>query len=901
MKNAIFLCILLGWLMAQQNHLNTSKAYWLTPQTVLCKLPSELQNNARLYYVKNANATMENLHQHPFIQLKKTSNTVAVPRYLQSYTQFSVDVSSEKIRPLLQMQLIFAIVEDDTCVFATGIQLWPLLDHLFYYDGHLGVQFTNDKPILRLWAPSAKSVKLHLFETTHAQPQILDMQYQHHGMWQIHGESSWRNKFYLYEVEVFVPQTNRIEKNLVTDPYSLSLAQDSTHSQIVDLHDPNLQPNGWSKLQKPTLEDFSDISLYELHIRDFSINDNSVRQKFRGTFMAFTDTKSFAMQHLRTLSSHGLTHIHLLPVFDIATIREDKQQQKTCEIPANLERDSQIPQQLIGKIRDEDGFNWGYDPFHYAVPEGSYAVNPQGNARIQEMRSMVMSLAEIGLRVVMDVVYNHTHSSGQHQRSVLDKIVPGYYYRLQTNGYVQNTTCCPDTATEHAMMEKLMIDTLIVWAKHYKIDGFRFDLMGHHTVDNLQNIRRALDQLTLEKDGVDGKKIYLYGEGWTFGSLHNISPEKVMNQINARGTGVGTFNDRLRDTARGGNFEHRTRSDQGFVTGLFYDYNNCVANSETSPNLQQQRQRLVNYANNIRISLAGGLADFPLYKDQDKTIHGFEIDYRGAPCGYTSQPYECINYISAHDNYTLWDQICAKAPFQNNNRTPNTATIKERVAMQNLGLSLVLLGQGIPFIHAGSEIARSKSGDGDSYNSGDWFNKLDFTYTHNNWGVGMPCKEKNYHEWDFWRPRLRDENLRATTPHILECFAQFLRVLKIRYSSKVFRLPNAQEIKRRIKFLNANATKLPGVIVMLIDNSDFTFDNKYKKVVIAFNADSKNVEFTHASLQDSSWKLHPVLLESVNIYVRGKKHRVDSNLRQVTQHQTLILPPRSCTVYLQER
>ncbi|BBM87964.1 pullulanase-type alpha-1,6-glucosidase [Candidatus Uabimicrobium amorphum] len=889
--------------MAQQHHFDTCKAYWFTSQTVLCKLPTEAKDgDARLYYVENGGATLQNLQQHPFITLQaRESNTIAVPRYLQNHMQFNVDVTNEKIRQLVQKQLIFAIVQKEQCLFATGVQLWSLFDHTFRYEDSLGVQFTNDKPILRLWAPSAKSVKLHLFDTVkNTKPQILHMQYQHHGMWQIHGEKNWKNKFYLYEVEVFVPKTNRVEKNLVTDPYSLSLAQDSTHSHIIDLDDVDLKPEGWDQLQKPLLKDFMDISLYELHVRDFSILDSSVRPEFRGTFMAFTDTDSFAMQHLQKLSQYGLTHVHLLPVFDIATIHEDRQQQKTCEIPENLARDSKIPQELIGKIRDEDGFNWGYDPFHYAVPEGSYAVNPQGSARIKEMRSMVTSLAKIGLRVVMDVVYNHTHSSGQHQRSVLDKIVPGYYYRLQQNGYVQNTTCCPDTATEHAMMEKLMIDTLVIWAKYYKIDGFRFDLMGHHTVDNLHNIRRALDQLTPEKDGVDGKKIYLYGEGWTFGSLHNIYPQKVMNQINARGTGIGTFNDRLRDTARGGNFEHRTKSDQGFVTGLFYDYNNCADNSETSGNLQHQRQKLVNYANNIRVSLAGGLADFPLYQDNDKTVYGFEIDYRGAPCGYTSQPYECINYISAHDNYTLWDQICAKAPFHNNNRTPNTATTTERIAMQNLGLSLVLLGQGIPFIHAGSEIARSKSGDGDSYNSGDWFNKLDLSYATNNWGVGIPCKEKNYHEWDFWRPRLQDENLQTTTPHILECFAQFLRVLKVRYSSKLFRLPNAKEIKRRVKFLNANAQNLPGVIVMLIDNSDFVFDKQYKNIVMAFNAAPQQVEFSHALLQ-GQWKLHPALTEPVFISVRGKKHRIDSNLREVAHHQKLILPPRSCTVYLQER
>ncbi|WP_372370803.1 pullulanase-type alpha-1,6-glucosidase [Candidatus Uabimicrobium sp. HlEnr_7] len=898
MKKIVFLYIFLGWIMSQTTHLNIqqAKAYWLNSQTILCKLPQqEYINNCRMYHIENGDS---NLTNSPYIELSVSKDKIAVPSYLKDYTQFTLTIKKQQIRELLQQQLIFTAVQNEQVVYATTLQTWGVLDQLFHYDGDLGVIFDGNNVICRLWAPTAKSVKLHLFDKAQTpQKQIFTTKYIKNGLWQVQGPLSWKNKFYLYEVEVFTTATNRIEKNMVTDPYSVSLAQNSKRSQIVDLNDKCLKPDGWDKVNKPILEDFTDISLYELHVRDFSINDSSISEKYRGTFMAFTEEKSFGMKHLKTLSNYGLSHVHLLPIFDIATINEDKSQQQHIEIPENLARDSEIPQKLLSGV--DDGFNWGYDPFHYGVPEGSYATNPQGNSRIIEVRSMVQSLSKIGLRIVMDVVYNHTHASGQDSRSVLDKIVPGYYYRLDRNGYVQNSSCCPDTATERIMMEKLMVDTLLTWAKHYKIDGFRFDLMGHHTIDNLHNIRIALDKLTLDKDGVNGKKIYLYGEGWTFGSLHNIHPQKVMNQINARGTGIGTFNDRLRDTARGGNFQHHTRSDQGFVTGLFYDYNHCENNSEITADLQQQKQVLLNYANNIRISLAGGLADFPLYQNSNKNIYGYEIDYRGAPSGYTSQPYECINYISAHDNYTLWDQICAKATLRDTQKT--TVTTSERIKMQTLGLSLVLLGQGIPFIHAGSEIARSKSGDGDSYNSGDWFNRLDFTYATNNWGVGLPCREKNYHEWDFWRPRLLDKNLRATTPDIIECFAQFLRLLKIRYSSKLFRLANAQQIIKRIKFLNVNSLNLPGVIVMLIDNSDLAFDSKYTQVIVAFNADVNSVKFSHELLKQTSWKIHPAMLEPVVISVAGQNHTVTSNFSKDVHYQELMLPQRSCTVYLQER
>ena len=245
--------------------------------------------------------------------------------------------------------------------------------------------------------------------------------------------------------------------------------------------------------------------------------------------------------------------MHLLPTFDIATIEENRAAQATpaCDLasfgPASTEQ-----QACLESIRDLDGFNWGYDPFHFQAPEGSYAVDPNGGARVAEFREMVGALHATGLQVVLDEVYNHTAASGQGEKSVLDRIVPGYYQRLNAVGNVETSTCCQNVATEHEVAEKLMVDSVVLWAKEYKVDGFRFDLMGHHSKANMLAVRAALDELTLAEDGVDGKAVYLYGEGWNFGEVANNALFEQATQGQLGGTGIGTFNDRLRDAVHGG-------------------------------------------------------------------------------------------------------------------------------------------------------------------------------------------------------------------------------------------------------------------------------------------------------------------------------------------------------------
>ncbi|HEX2619069.1 MAG TPA: pullulanase-type alpha-1,6-glucosidase, partial [Phototrophicaceae bacterium] len=639
------------------------------------------------------------------------------------------------------------------------------------------------------------------------------------GVWSVTGEAGWKGKYYLFEVQVYVRTTGKIETNLVTDPYSVSLSMNSKRSQLVDLRDADLKPEGWETLIKPPLNAPEDITIYELHVRDFSINDETVNPDYRGTFMAFTETQSAGMQHLIGLQQAGLSHIHLLPAFDIATIEENAAERVVPD-PAELASfppDSDQQQALIDNTRDKDGFNWGYDPYHYTVPEGSYSTNPDGTTRILEFRDMVQSLNQNGLRVVMDVVYNHTTAAGQADKSVLDKIVPDYYYRLDANGNIATSSCCPNTATEHDMMEKLMVDSLMVWATQYKVDGFRFDLMGHHMKRNIEKVRQVLDGLTLEKDGVDGKQIYLYGEGWDFGEVADNARGINATQLNMAGTGIGTFSDRLRDAVRGGN-PFGGLQEQGFINGLYVDPNGITPGSE-----DEQLVQLLLFSDQIRVGLAGNLAAYQFIGRDDELIAGTDVPYNGNPAGYTQDPQENIIYIEAHDNETLFDIIQLKAPA-------NTS-MADRVRMQGLGLSIVTLSQGVPFYHAGMDMLRSKSIDRNSYNSGDWFNVLDFSYQENGWGRGLPPASDNQGNWEIFKPLLANPDLKPSTEDVQASVKHYEEMLSIRYSSPLFRLQTASQIQEMLSFQNTGSEQIPGLIVMTLTDTQ-NLDDQYGTIVV---------------------------------------------------------------------
>jgi pullulanase len=884
---------------APKGNLGLAKAYWVTEDTIAWKVPGGAANSYKLHFEPNGglSLTPDGISGGQSIDLRYdpaglSAAVLAKFPHLAGYSALKLDLDEYNdidVREVLKEQIAVSAADSQgTLLDATALQIPGVLDDLYSYTGELGVSYAGNAPTLRLWAPTARSVKLHVFadsnpaSTSTVYPMSGD---ELSGVWSITGGAEWTNKFYLYEVEVYVRTTGRVERNLVTDPYSLSLALNSTRSQIVNLDDPALKPAGWNGVRKPDLKAPEDIVLYELHVRDFSINDPTVPADHRGTFKAFTDTNANGMKHLRALAQAGLTHIHLLPVFDIATINENKAQREEPDpaLLASYPPDSEEQARIVSEYADKDGFNWGYDPYHYTTPEGSYSTDPDGSARIREFREMVQSLNENGLRVVMDVVYNHTNASGQAEKSVLDKVVPGYYHRLNSSGNVETSTCCQNTATEHNMMEKLMIDSVVTWAKHYKVDGFRFDLMGHHMKDDMIKVQQALQALTIAGDGVDGSKIYVYGEGWNFGEVADNARGVNATQLNMPGTGIGTFNDRLRDAARGGGpFDSgQDLKKQGFITGLYYDPNDLDQGDANA-----QRSRLLLNQDQIRVGLAGNLRDYLFTDRTGANVKGSEVDYNGSPTGYTLDPQEVINYVEAHDNQTLFDIVQTKAPAD--------ATIAERVRMHNLGMDLVALTQGVPFFQAGQDMLRSKSLDRNSYNSGDWFNKLDWSYETNNWGVGLPPGE-NEASWPVLKPLLANPALKPGKADILNAVEHFRELLRIRKSSPLFRLQTAEQIQQYVRFLNTGPDQQSGLIVMSIaDNGSSDLDDQYEQIVVLFNANDEAQSFTDAALSGKRFALHPEQAASSDPIVRSASYNQASG--------TFTIPARTTAVFVvQER
>lgn len=761
--------------------------------------------------------------------------------HLAGATVLKLDGTPESVvREWLQGQLAVSVHGEDASD-ATGLQVSGVLDDLLAWDGELGVTWKGAIPALRVWAPTARKVRLLLFDAPRTpQPATTVNMTREAGTWVATGTPAWKGRYYLYEVTVFTPSTGRIETVTATDPYARALSRNGERSLVADLRDTEAKPAGWDALVKPPLERIEDASVYELHVRDFSASDTTVPAAHRGGYLAFADA-SDGTRHLRALAEAGLTHVHLLPAFDFATVNEDR---ATWASPGDLSKlpaDSDQQQAASGRVRSQDGFNWGYDPAHYGVPEGSYASDPDGLARIVEFRRMVQGLSGLGLRVVMDVVYNHTHASGLAPHSVLDRIVPGYYQRLNADGAVENSTCCANTASEHRMMEKLMVDDLVHWARDHKVDGFRFDLMGHHMKANLEKIRDRLAALTLEKDGVDGAKILLYGEGWDFGEVQGGRRGINATQKNLAGTGVATFNDRLRDAVRGGN-PFGDRREQGFATGLF-----------TMPGTFNRggdgdRAKLLDLADRIRVGLAGNLAGYRLTDRRGNTTTGAAL----GGTGYAASPRECVNYVEAHDNETLWDKIQYAAPA--------AATLDQRVRMQGLALSLPALAQGLPFFHAGGEILRSKAMDADSYDSGDWFNRVDWSRTTNHWGMGLPGADKNRDRWDFIRPLVGNAALAPDRARIDLAFGAFRDLLRVRRSTPLFRLGSADDVQARVAFLNTGPAQVPGVIVMTLSDAVQglpSLGSKWKRLVVVFNARPESVTWTYPGFAQAKLALHP--------------------------------------------
>jgi pullulanase len=756
----------------------------------------------------------------------------------------------------LRGQLAVSMLAADGAQDATGVQVPHVLDALLADDGPLGVSWTAGVPTLRLWAPTAQRVRLLLFDgpRTPAAAQTLEMT-RDGGAWRAAGGADWKDRYYLYEVTVFHPATGRIETVTVTDPWSRSLSRDSRRSQVVDLADPALAPAGWGRTPAPPLAAPEDAVLYELHIRDFSATVPGLPDGERGTYLAFTRDHS-GTRHLKALAEAGVTHVHLLPTFDIATVAEDRTQWASPGDLAAFPADSDQQQAALQEVRGRDGFNWGYDPLHYGVPEGSYATQPDGGARLLEFRRMVQALHGMGLRVVMDVVYNHTHAAGLADPSVLDRIVPGYYHRLNLDGAVENSTCCANTASEHRMMRRLMVDDVVHWARHHRVDGFRFDLMGHHMRADMEAVRAALDALSPGRDGVEGRSILIYGEGWDFGEVQGGKRGPNATQRGLAGTGIGTFNDRLRDAVRGGS-PFSDRREQGFASALGF------LPGEFSRGGAGDLAKLVSHADRIRVGLAGNLAGYSFTDRSGARQTGAGVG--GA--GYTNDPQECINYVEAHDNETLWDKLLYALPLD----TPLAA----RVRMNTLALSLPALAQGIPFFHAGGELLRTKSLDADSYDSGDWFNRVDWTRRTNFHGMGLPGAEKNRDRWPIIRERVARRALAPAPAQIEDAFEGFRDLLRIRRSTPLFRLRTADEVQARVGFLNTGPGQVPGLIVMTLSDAvagRAPLGSPWARVLVVFNASPEPARYTYPGFAMTGMRLHPVQTAGRDPVVREARY-----------------------------
>ncbi|WP_328760044.1 pullulanase-type alpha-1,6-glucosidase [Streptomyces sp. NBC_00271] len=848
----------------------TSKAVWIDRNTVAWN-GSEAAASTQLLYshdgsiaVKDGTLTSDD---ERWLRLSKTTlsdaQKAAFP-HLKDYTAWSVDPRDRsRVKEALNGQVVASQRAANGAVLAaTGVQIAGVLDDL--YDAtkaQLGPTFRDGRPTLAVWAPTAQSVALELDGSTVAMKRNDTT-----GVWSVTGAKSWRNKPYRYVVKVWAPTVRKVVTNKVTDPYSLALTADSERSLVVDLKDKSLAPSGWSSLKKPKAVPLRDAQIQELHIRDFSVADKTVPAKDQGTYLAFTDKNSDGSRHLRALAASGTSYVHLLPAFDIATVPEKKSEQATtnCDL-ASYPADSQKQQECVAAIAAKDAYNWGYDPYHYTVPEGSYASDPDGTGRTVEFRRMVKSLNEDGLRVVMDVVYNHTAASGQADTSVLDRIVPGYYQRLLADGSVATSTCCAGTATENDMMGKLVVDSIVTWAKEYKVDGFRFDLMGHHPKANILAVRKALDALTPAKDGVDGKKIILYGEGWNFGEVADDARFEQATQKNMAGTGIATFSDRARDAVRGGSPFDSDPGVQGFASGLYTDPNSSTANGTSA----ERKARLLHYQDLIKIGLSGNLATYRFTDTDGKEVKGSEVDYNGQPAGYAAAPGDALAYADAHDNESLYDALTYKLPA--------TTSADDRARMQVLAMATAALSQGPSLSQAGSDLLRSKSLDRNSFDSGDWFNAIHWDCRDGNgFGRGLPMAADNASKWPYATPLL--STVKVGCPQIEGSSAAYQDLERIRTTENVFSLSTAGQVQSKLSFPLSGKDETPGVITMELGD-----------LVVVFNATPKAQEQTVGALAGTAYALHPVQAAGADPIVKSSSYEAKTG--------TFAVPGRTVAVF----
>ena len=511
----------------------------------------------------------------------------------------------------------------------------------YHYDGDdLGAVIHGGETTFKVWAPTASMVVLNLFEAGDGVEayKSVEMTRGDKGVWE-HTEACGHGTYYTYTV------TTSVGTQEAVDPYAKAAGLNGNRGMVVDLSLTN--PEGWEGHKEPEqIDHYSEAVIWEVHVRDFSNRIES--SQYKGKYLAFTETGlvnehgvAVGVDYLKEL---GITHVHLLPVYDYATVDEST---------------------------PEDEFNWGYDPKNYNVPEGSYSTDPyHGEVRINEFKQMVMALHEAGICVIMDVVYNHTHDAN----SSFNKIVPYYYYRYtSTCANSSASGCGNDTASERYMYGKFMVDSTSYWIKEYNLDGLRFDLMGLHDVETMQEVETAVHAIN--------PNAIIYGEGWTMGATIDGSAQANqpnISQIKPTGEGIGAvavFNDVIRDGLKGSVFD---KTAKGFISG--------AANAATIAD--------------VVFSLSGG---------------------RGVSQGWMVEDDMVINYMSAHDNNTLWDKLLLSNPDDSE---------EDRIRMNKLGAAIVMVAKGTPFWQAGEEMLRTKDGDENSYMSSDAINNIDWSVLH---------------------------------------------------------------------------------------------------------------------------------------------------------------------------
>jgi pullulanase-type alpha-1,6-glucosidase len=773
----------------------------------------------------------------------------------------------QNIKSLLTTQLVVVDLNGSSVVKATHLQLQGVIDDTYgaaAQTAALGVTFANAVPTYALWAPTAQSVSLLLNGTTVAMTEDPNT-----GIWSYTGDSTQQNTAnYNFVVKVYARTDGETVKTYtVTDPYSTGLDAYSSsgtpnqHSVAIDLSSAATYPSDWAGQASQKVAAAADVVLYELHVRDFSANDTSVPAEDRGKFLAFSHPTSTGMTHLQNLALSGITHVHLLPAFDIASVPDTG-----CTTPSisNSSTTSQAPQSAVAATASTDCFNWGYDPRTFGVPTGAYSTDGSAMERVRNFREMVVGLHNAGLGVVMDVVYNHMSTN------FLDKVVPGYYYRLDANGNITNTSCCSDTATEFVMVEKLMNDTLARWTSAYLVDGFRFDVMQNIPLAAMNDARAAVTA------AANGRFIYIYGEG--FQNTENFVQAEIGHLGNSH---IGAFNYFIRDAVRGGGpFDsgNALTTNQGFMSGLCYDGNasvgtTCASNTQAS---------LFSAQNAIRVSMAGAV---PGVAGQS----GIQFD--GSTVAFATNPDETVNYIACHDGQTLWDIGQYKHP--------STTSSADRARAHVVGLSTVLLGQGVPFIMAGDEILRSKAFDQNSYDSGDWFNRIDWTMTSNyindgNLTMGLPPSGPNGSNWSVMSPFLQNPNVNPTPVDISLTNSMVSTLLQIRRSTSLFRLRNASDITNCVSFPDA-ASQKQGLIVMRLDTTGadgrVCGDKVYSHIVVMVNANKVAQSYQIPAFASTGFTLHPAQAAGADTVALGSTY--DSTTG------TFTVPARTTAVFVQ--